>query len=475
MTQQKKTQTATADWWADDGPIPMDDLEQTGMVVRQQSQTYAPTQRRSEYAELAELASAAGPRDTKKLLEEARRVGALLGARAYYDFPAGKGRVTGPSIDLMDALAIVWGRLVQRVEVLEETRDRVHLRGRVVDLLALTATERDYVSAIAAAPGKFAANSEQAERWRVMQIQSASSKAVRGALEHALPAWLVDAAMDAARAAANSRITGDRPLPEVRARYLEHLAEVGLDRATAEAWVEQPVDLWTVEDLARLRELGRRLRAGEVAVEAIRAEAQINAAAARPAAQQQDRLGSLGLAKPSASPPATPQAPAQGAEPRTKPAADVGTRASALRERVRARLDKGDPVWPDEVKTAYKGATGTARVGLDALQAAVEYGAERGWWAVSVTRSETGEVTGYGLAAGEAEAPKPVASSVPWDKLVGDMLEAAVDGLAQRLGDVIAGRAWQKLGIEGDPDEAGLRAYGRALEAEEAALKAEVE
>ena len=487
MNQQQTTTTAT-DWWADDGPIPMDDLEPTGMVVRQQSQTYAPTQRRSEYAELAELASAAGPRDTRKLLEEARRVGALLGSRAYYDFPAGGGRVTGPSIDLMDALAIVWGRLVQRVEVLEETRDRVHLRGRIVDLLALTATERDYVSAIAPAPGKFASKPDQADRWRVMQIQSASSKAVRGALEHALPVWLVDAALDSARREATQQATGGKPLPEARALAVEALGRLGLDRGTLEVLVEQPVDLWTAEELAQLRALHGRLKSGEVAVEAVIAEAQLKASAAKPAAQQgqqTDRLASLGLGRPQQSaPPPSPSsapsgggdpAPASGGEPpATKPSADVGTRAAALRERVRKRLDKGESVWPDELKTAYKGATGTARVGLDALKAAADYGAERGWWVVTTSTSETGEVTGYGLGPVVEEEIR-VVPSVPWDKLVGANLEAAVDGLAQRLGDETAGRVWQALGIEDDAEtsEADLRRYGRALEAEEQALKAE--
>ena len=165
-------------------------------------------------------------------------------------------------------------------------------------------------------------------------------------------------------------------------------------------------------------------------------------------------------------------APASGGEsPATKPSADVGTRAAALRERVRKRLDKGESVWPDELKTAYKGATGTARVGLDALKAAADYGAERGWWVVTTSTSETGEVTGYGLAPVEAEAA-PVGG---WATLSGDDLAAAVDALAGRLGDAIAGRAWETLGLDADhdPTESDLRDYGRALEVEERRLQAE--
>jgi len=312
-------------WWAEQRAIPMDDgllMDDAPIVVRGETQGLA---RRSEYAELAELASAGGPRDPAALLREARRVGELLAERAYYDFPAGQGRVTGPSIDLMDALAIVWGRVVSRVEIVDERANRVHLRGRVIDLLALTAVERDYVSALAPAPGKFARDPVQSDRWRVMQLQSASSKAIRGALEHALPAWLVDTALLAARGAAARAATGGKPLPEARAAALQHLGALGLDRAALEAWVSQPLDLWTADELGRIRDLARGLRAGEVAVEAVRA--QLAAAVAPTQAPGGDRLSGLGLGKPeevavgtsaplppqSFRPPVAPTAPAAAA------------------------------------------------------------------------------------------------------------------------------------------------------------------
>jgi hypothetical protein len=496
-------ETTTADWWGNQ-PIPLDpvNLDTAAMTVRGASQ---PIARRSEYAELAELAAGAGPRDTRKLLEEARRVGSLLGLRAFYDFPAGDGRVTGPTIDLMDALAIVWGRLVQRVEVLDETPTRVHLRGRIVDLLALTATERDYVSAIAPAPGKFANKPDQAERWRVMQIQSASSKAVRGALEHALPAWLVDVAMDSARTSANNAVTGGRPLAEVRRVALEILGKHGLDRATLEAWVEQVVDLWTVDELAKLLELRRRLDAGQVVPETIRAEAQINAAASagKPPATG-DRLGSLGLGKPPAAPPpaapppssppspsSAPQGtgtatPASGGDPPPpplpKPDLKTPVVAAALRERVRQRLEKGETAWPEEVKTAFKGAAGVSRATLGALKTVLDHGAEAGWWTITTQRTEAGELTGYGLAPVPTEPPKPAEPEAPkgptpppWDKLVGSALEQVVDAIGQRLGSRGEELTDEVLGGIGEraPTDEELRKLGRRLWDEERALAAE--
>jgi len=312
-------------WWAEDGPIPFDNNEpeqfRQPIVVRQQERQQV--QQRSEYAELATLAQSVGARDSGRLLGEAKRVGALLGKRAYYDFPVGGGRATGPTIDLMDALAIVWGRLVSRVEIVEETDIRVHLRGRVVDLLAITAVERDYMSAIAPAPGKFARDPEQADRWRTMQLQSASSKAIRGALEHALPAWLVDAALDAARDTVAKRATGGVALPQARGNAIEMLARLGLTAAECAAFVGQPVDLWAVAELDTLRVLVTKLKAGEVSVEGVRAEL-VRQAATAPSSAPVDRFADLGV-KPAAPAPQAQQTPPP---PSTPPAASSGTAPS---------------------------------------------------------------------------------------------------------------------------------------------------
>lgn len=314
MSQQKSQNQQTKDadaWWYEDGPIPglnVPEEPPQPMVVRGAVQQAA-IAHRSEYAELAELAQSVGPRDTKQMLQDAKRVGALLGSRAYYDFPAGGGRVTGPSIDLMDALAVVWGRLLQSVSIVSETNERVHLRGRVLDLYAVTAVERDYVSAIAPAPGKFAQKPDQADRWRVMQLQSASSKAVRGALEHALPAWLVDAALESARSAASQKATGGRPLPEARANAVESLSRRGLSRAELEAFTGQPIDLWAVDELDALRTLARDLSEGRVAIEQVRAELALKNATAKPSTTGpgDDRMASLGLSSAPKPPPPSPE------------------------------------------------------------------------------------------------------------------------------------------------------------------------
>jgi hypothetical protein len=372
-----------SDVWFDEAPPQaqknkqsMDDIDlQATTIDLRRPEPLGP--RRSEYSELAELAGMHGPRDVVAMLDEARRVGELLGDRAYYDFPAGQGRVTGATIDLMDALAIVWGRLVSRVEILDERRDRVFLRGRVIDLLALTAVERDYVSAISPAPGKFASKPDQADRWRVMQLQAASSKAIRGALEHALPVWLVDAALDSARTAAARAATGGKPLPEARAAAMEALAKHGIDRDLAVQTVGQPYDLWTSRELAELRQLFAELKRGEISVEVLRARV------AGPTTETPtDRLAGLGLAEapaPTPAPTTTATATSSQSQKPKPAAADPAADAAHIREAFSTLGPAGAPVALSRLREAFRARAGLARVGDERWGAALAVGKDAGW------------------------------------------------------------------------------------------------
>lgn len=228
-------------------------------------------QRNESYAEFLTTAVSQKDRNVTKKLEQARHVGALLARSAFYSFPAGGGSIEGPSIDLAYALAQVWGYNVTRVAIVATEGNRCRLRGIYVDLQNVSIFERDYEAHLSPAPGKFANKPDQADRWRVMQMQAASSKAVRGAILAGLPAWLVDAAMDAARDAAANRATGGLPLPEARRNAVEHFKSLGLTVPEIEDFVGQPVDLWTANHLGDLRELAAGLKSGRVAVEQIKA------------------------------------------------------------------------------------------------------------------------------------------------------------------------------------------------------------
>ena len=240
----------------------------------------------SEYAAFLDVATTAPPRDEGAMLAAAKRIGELLGKSAFYSFPAGQGRIEGPSIDLAYALAQAWGRCVTRCMVTESAGNRVTLRGQFVDLLTIAIIERDYTATLTPAPGKFANKPDQVDRWRVMQEQSAISKAVRGAILGGLPAWYVDAAMRAAFAAAEGTALGGKTLGAAVADTLAHFATHEIGKADLEAWLGRPVDLWTSFDIGGLRELARDIKGGRVTVAMVRG----SGGSAEPAASGKDAL-----------------------------------------------------------------------------------------------------------------------------------------------------------------------------------------
>lgn len=227
----------------------------------------------SDYSEFVSTAIDLPARDPRKMVDDARRVGSLLGRDAFYSWRQSGAQIEGPTIDLAYALAQTWGRCVTRTTIIDRDDNKVHLRGVFVDLQQLSIVERDYIAHIAAAPGKYAEKEDQAARWDTMQLQSASSKAVRGAILGGLPAWFVNAAMEAARDTASNRATGGKSLPEARTAAGKLMFdEFGLTQNEAEAWLQQPMAAWAVPELEKLRRLYSDLKHGRITIETVRGE-----------------------------------------------------------------------------------------------------------------------------------------------------------------------------------------------------------
>jgi len=257
-----------------------DEIAQTALALRGSTTD-------STYSELVKVAREVPRLERKELIERAREVGKLLGETAYYSYPVGDGRAEGPTIDLMDALASEWGRIVTAARFVEQTRkDRVHLRGLVIDLMNVNVVERPYVGHMAAAPGKFASKPDQVARWETMQLQSNASKAVRNALEHA---WFQNAAVDAAKASVSDdiliardrdgKVIIDKKTNKPVRRELQEAREIAaralFDRfkvttAELEGWLAVPLPLWTVEEIKVLRQLYADLRNGRATVEQVK-------------------------------------------------------------------------------------------------------------------------------------------------------------------------------------------------------------
>lgn len=265
------------DSYTDDyGPAPYDLLDPGADKVDIQPTGLAPhrpaAMSSNDYSSFVSTAVDLPPRDLASVLAEAKRVGSLLGEDAVYSYPAGGSRIEGPTIKLAYALAQVWGRCVTRVALVDQIGNRAHLRGIFVDLQTLAITERDHVAHIAPPPGKFANKPDQVERWNTMQLQNASSKAVRGAILGGIPGWLVNAAVDAAKVVTNKSALRGKTLPEALNEAATAFQERhGLTRDELAAHLGTPWDLFALADLVELRKLMGALNSGDTTVAAIRA------------------------------------------------------------------------------------------------------------------------------------------------------------------------------------------------------------
>lgn len=283
-------------------------------------------------------------RDYKRLEASAKRVGERLGltfnakgdSKAFYSFPVSSkdgttSRIEGPTVWMMESLWQEYGDVVLQTNVQEERGGRVIITCAIADRVNRNMMSREVIATIAPPPAKFARKPDQVERWNTMQLQSAISKATRTLIEHFLPRWYVDAAIDAARGAIASKLlgtnedgapTGNRftlaeALDSAVGAYAKQF-KVGLGQLEDLIGAQRPV--WTLSDLAELRALYSQLRRGEVSIaEAFPAAAQTTPAKSdAPAATGLDALSGAGEAKPKTEPAAAPaakKAPAKKAEP----------------------------------------------------------------------------------------------------------------------------------------------------------------
>lgn len=250
----------------------------------------------SDVGALARIAREAGPRDMVTMAEGAREIGRRLGRAAFYNFPIGGKPVEGGTIDLAYALMPLWGRCVARVTVESQQGNAIVLRGQAIDLLNVTAVERDYTFTIAPPPGRFAGKADQVERWNTMQVQSAASKAVRGAIFGMIPSWVVDAAIVSAQKQASDALLtrkdeNGRPYQLTLEQAIEQAIAAwqkgGIHAADLEAVLGKPREVWTIAELDELRTMYRAIQQGADTVQGFKLRASTERAAKAKAGARQ--------------------------------------------------------------------------------------------------------------------------------------------------------------------------------------------
>lgn len=454
-----------------------------------------------DLAQLARLARELGPRDMAEINSRARQIGAELGrvldpnpknegTGAYYRWAVKnrdgtKGTIEGPTIGLMDALVEVWGRLVYQVEILEERGQRVTLRARVIDLVSLVIHERPYIAHLRPPPSRFASNADESERWRVMQLQSAESKAIRGVLERVVPQSVQHLALEAAKEAAAGAQLGNVPAlddqgkpilrdgkPVMRRATLPEAIDAAVkglgtltpppDFGLVERWLGRPRAQWVASDLAALRGLYARWKRGELTPAGFAAEVAEQEAAGAGAAEEQhengtggDRLSGLGLGNTAGAPsPSTTSATGGSSAPAAGPAPSEGGGAAPSKANVGEDLDAlvrglekaGGPVTIEQAKERFK-----VEANLQALRSArwdpvFALGLQLG--RLVLTRDEARKLDLVSVSKGSAEDLPPEAGEPDAvDQMPDDEVLDEARALAAELGEGDVAAAFEAAGI----------------------------
>lgn len=161
----------------------------------------------------------------RRLLEEAQ----LMGDLAFYGWGAGGNRIEGPSQALAHAAARCWGNCAIEVN-LQETSDAWIYTSYFIDLETGCTIARPF---------------RQSKKWTVhgkhdaarkedIRFQIGASKASRNVILHALPGWLIDKAMSAAKEGVRKKLEAfisSKGIAAAQDLIVKELAKLGVEEA----------------------------------------------------------------------------------------------------------------------------------------------------------------------------------------------------------------------------------------------------
>lgn len=319
--------------WFSDSELRVLDGKPDGEVLDVEETALAPIVAATTVDDLSPLiraAGIAGQRNHKAIKRQAEELGRAMERAAFYSFPAGGATIEGATIKLAYALVTLWGRMRVQCTVVAVNGPQIVLRGSALDLVTVTLIERDYVFNLSPPPGKFAKKPDQVERWNTMQIQSAMSKAVRGAILACIPEHIVGAAVEAARRVSMGAVLSALKVQTVEDGVTSIISGFEVKHKVPlvelEAIVGKPKALWAMHELDTL--YGRYwldIKNGVITVAGMRAEAA--KLISRPVAAEATAPW-VDEAKPATAaeaPPAEPAKPKADPKPAAKPTAPAAS------------------------------------------------------------------------------------------------------------------------------------------------------
>lgn len=224
----------------------------TAMQVRGQYATAVSVQRPRKLAEVED-----------RLMQEA----ALSGTNFYYAWGAGKDKIEGPSIKLAMSAVRTWGNCAVELQPVQETRDAWIFTAAFVDLETGYTLSRQFRQAKDwTVHGKF-----DAARKDDIRFQIGQSKAIRNVVINAVPSWLIDKAIEKAKAGVMAKLQqaiDAKGLDAVRDGVLEYLGRHGVtDEMVVYKYSRPTVKALTIEDLVLMRADWDALNSGMDTVE----------------------------------------------------------------------------------------------------------------------------------------------------------------------------------------------------------------
>ena len=195
----------------------------------------------------------------QNVLEEAK----FAGSHFFYGWPVKNRRtgqtvqVEGGSIGLAMALARHYGNAAVEVSV-SESDTHYLFTAHFIDLETGFTCTRLYRQRKSQEIGM-----EDVDRAEDIAFQIGQSKAIRNAVLRAMPDWLVD---EAIRAAKEAELKGIKPenIVLARAKVLDFFARYGVTKERIEAAVGKPLDAWDPEDIVSLRGQATAIKEGRV-------------------------------------------------------------------------------------------------------------------------------------------------------------------------------------------------------------------
>jgi hypothetical protein len=178
---------------------------------------------------------------------------------ARLDEGDGKTTIEGMSIDGAMVCLRNWGNCACPIDLMDETPTHFLLKAVFVDLEKGFTFPRLYRQRKSGGPGGKMAG----DRAEDISFQIGQSKAQRNVVDKALPRWLINRAIEAAKGAAAERY---KDLAVHVPRAISGYAAFGVSQAQLEARLRKPAADWTPFDLLTLSLLARAIRDKETSV-----------------------------------------------------------------------------------------------------------------------------------------------------------------------------------------------------------------